>query len=52
MRAHNLGLLLTTPVVAATLLGIFANNYASIFVFAAIMVLLSSVLVFPIRSVR
>ncbi|MFT4306616.1 MAG: MFS transporter, partial [Microbacterium sp.] len=41
-----------TPVVAATLLGVFAGNYASIFGFAALMVLLSSVLVFPIRSVR
>lgn len=41
-----------TPVVAAVLLGIFAGNYASIFAFAALMVLLSSVLVFPIRSVR
>lgn len=41
-----------TPVVAAVLLAIFAGNYASIFAFAALMVLLSSVLVFPIRSVR
>ncbi len=41
-----------TPVVAAVLLAIFAGNYASIFAFAAVMVLLSSVLVFPIRSVR
>ncbi|WP_159500219.1 MFS transporter [Microbacterium sp. 18062] len=41
-----------TPLVAATLLGIFAGDYASIFGFAALMVLLSSVLVFPIKSVR
>jgi len=41
-----------TPVVAAVLLATFAGNYASIFAFAAAMVLLSSVLVFPIRSVR
>jgi MFS family permease len=41
-----------TPVAAAILLGIFAGNYSSIFGFAALMVLLSSVLVFPIKSVR
>lgn len=41
-----------TPVVAAVLLSVFAGNYASIFGFAALMVVLSSVLVFPIRSVR
>lgn len=41
-----------TPVVAATLLAIFGGNYASIFAFAALMVLLSSFLVLPIKSVR
>ncbi|MDQ1129467.1 MFS transporter [Microbacterium sp. SORGH_AS_0888] len=41
-----------TPVVAATLLSLSGGNYAAIFGFAALMVLLSSVLVFPIRSVR
>ncbi|WOF21557.1 MFS transporter [Microbacterium betulae] len=41
-----------TPVVAAILLSVFAGNYASIFGFAALMVVLSSLLVFPIRSVR
>lgn len=41
-----------TPVVAATLLSLFAGNYASIFGFAAFMVLLSSFLVLPIKSVR
>src|SRR5699024_7185539 len=41
-----------TPVVAAVLLGIFAGNYASIFVFAIIAVVFSSFLVFPIKKVR
>ena len=41
-----------TPVVAAGLLGLTGGNYASIFVFAAIMVALSSFLVLPIKSVR
>ncbi len=41
-----------TPVVAATLLAVFSGNYASIFGFAALMVILSSVFVLPIRSVK
>lgn len=41
-----------TPVVAATLLSLFAGNYGSIFAYAALMVLLSSFLVLPIRSVK
>jgi MFS family permease len=39
-------------VVAAALLGIFGGNYASIFVFAAVSVVVSSLLIFPIKSVR
>ncbi|SKB02601.1 MFS/sugar transport protein [Agreia bicolorata] len=41
-----------TPVVAATLLSLTGGNYGAIFGFAAAMVLLSSFLVFPIRSVK
>ncbi len=41
-----------SPVIAATLLAIFAGNYASIFVFGMIVVFLSSFLVFPIKSVK
>jgi len=41
-----------TPVIAAVLLGIFAGNYAAIFVFAIIAVVFSSFLVFPIKKVR
>ena len=41
-----------TPIVAAGLLGVFAGNYASIYLFAAVAVIISSLLVFPIKSVR
>ncbi|WP_228515971.1 MFS transporter [Agreia pratensis] len=41
-----------TPVVAATLLWLTGGDYGAIFGFAAAMVLLSSFLVFPIRSVK
>lgn len=41
-----------TPVVAAILLSVFSGNYASLFVFAIIMVFASSFFVLPIKSVR
>ncbi|WP_243065207.1 MFS transporter [Humibacter sp. RRB41] len=41
-----------TPVIAALLLGLFAGNYVSIFIYAIVAIVLSSVLVFPIKSVR
>ncbi|MEV6345176.1 MFS transporter [Actinoplanes sp. NPDC051851] len=41
-----------TPVVAAGLLGVFAGNYASIFVWAIVAVVASSLFVLPIKSVR
>lgn len=41
-----------TPVIAAALLSAFNNNYAVIFIYAAIAVVISSVFVFPIKSVR
>lgn len=41
-----------TPLVAATLLSLFNGQYVSIFLFAAIMVIVSSFMVLPIRSVR
>ena len=40
-----------TPVVAAALLGAFAGNYASIFIYAIVAVVLSSLFVLPIKSV-
>lgn len=41
-----------TPVVAAALLSAFGNNYAVIFVYAAVAAVLSSLFVLPIKSVR
>ncbi|MEO7123030.1 MAG: MFS transporter [Lacisediminihabitans sp.] len=41
-----------TPLLAAGLLWIFAGNYASIYIFAAVAVVISSLLVFPIKKVR
>ncbi|WP_067851749.1 MFS transporter [Alicyclobacillus mali (ex Roth et al. 2021)] len=41
-----------TPVIVAALLSAFHGNYASIFVYSAIATVVSSVFVFPIRSVR
>jgi hypothetical protein len=34
------------------MLGLFGGNYASIFIYAIVAVVLSSVLVFPIKKVR
>ncbi len=41
-----------SPIVAAALLNTFDGNYASLFIFAAIMVAASSFFVLPIKSVR
>lgn len=41
-----------SPIVAAFLLGTFNGNYASLFIFAIIMVAASSFFVLPIKSVR
>lgn len=41
-----------SPVIAAGLLGAFGGNYASIFIFAIIMVFASSFFVLPIKSVK
>lgn len=41
-----------TPPIAALLLGLFAGNYVAIFVYAIVAIVLSSLLVFPIKSVR
>jgi MFS family permease len=41
-----------TPLIAAAMLGLFGGNYASIFIYAIVAVVLSSVLVFPIKKVR
>ncbi len=40
------------PILAALLLGMFNHNYAVIFIYAIIGVILSSVCVFPIKSVK
>lgn len=40
------------PILAAVLLGMFGHNYAVIFIYAIIGVILSSLCVFPIKSVR
>ena len=41
-----------TPLIAALLLGLFAGNYVAIFIYAIVALVLSSLLVFPIKSVR
>jgi MFS family permease len=41
-----------TPPIAAVLLGLFGGHYVSIFFYAIVAIVLSSVLVFPIKSVR
>lgn len=41
-----------SPIVAAFLLSTFGGNYAALFVFAIVMVTVSSCMVLPIRSVR
>lgn len=41
-----------TPVIVAALLGAFHGNYASIFCYSAVATVISSLFVFPIKSVR
>ena len=41
-----------TPPIAALLLGLFAGSYVAIFIYAIVAIVLSSLLVFPIKSVR
>ncbi len=41
-----------TPLIAATLLGVFSNNYQVLFIYAAVAVVLSAIFVVPIKKVK